>query len=573
MSVYLAFSIGPVQTFIAEARRTQDLRFGSYVLAQLAREAVSAVERVMEGSVIYPIPLDPDITEKAKRSVAVPSQLLAVFSEEKQAVEAAKYAAAAVQAEWDRVADRVRKKLETLPDFNKGAWEEQVQRFPKIYWVTYDDHDQSASYGESIRQVERALHLRKRLRDFEATHDEGLKCSVCGLRAVIGKTPFWDALSRRVNESQIKASSNEKLCAVCTTKRFALAYAYSPESYPSTSTMAAAPFIRALVEQFQQDPVSEVKEALERHRQALDELKGESNNGRFFNLSNPLPDFKKFQPNPGIPRNPALELLRWDGDTLFPETFAPNRLKNDYGIDLKDTTLGPVVSEAAQATRALIGVVRRQLPDVRPPTPYYALILMDGDRMGELLREAPNKGWHQSFSRALGIYADETVPKIVEQEHAGRLVYAGGDDVLALAPIDEALQIAERLRQAFCEAIREALEALEAPPLLPPDMSGGIAIAHHMSPLEVALRGVREAEKAAKGAYGRSALVVRLVKRSGVPMQMGMQWGAYQEGASKNPRVGLFQQLQDAFRGKQLASRFAHRLFEEAPVLAGLPEA
>jgi len=120
-----------------------------------------------------------------------------------------------------------------------------------------------------------------------------------------------------------------------------------------------------------------------------------------------------------------------------------------------------------------------------PPKTQVAILVMDGDRMGDLLLGDPARwqdvihpdvvekirkneyfrhtGWPellrlrrmsgpslQAFiSRALADFAHHIVPWVVEQEFSGRLIYAGGDDLLALAPTHEALKIAARLQELF----------------------------------------------------------------------------------------------------------------------------
>ena len=59
---------------------------------------------------------------------------------------------------------------------------------------------------------------------------------------------------------------------------------------------------------------------------------------------------------------------------------------------------------------------------------------------------------HAFINRALGNFSHRIVPWVVEREFSGRLIYAGGDDVLCIAPADEALDIAARLMQLFSAA-------------------------------------------------------------------------------------------------------------------------
>ena len=57
MSHLLAISVGPVQEFIAAARRTRDLWFGSYLLSEISRAVAKAVEN-QGGKLIFPASSD-----------------------------------------------------------------------------------------------------------------------------------------------------------------------------------------------------------------------------------------------------------------------------------------------------------------------------------------------------------------------------------------------------------------------------------------------------------------------------------------------------------------------------------
>ncbi|MCL6547238.1 MAG: type III-B CRISPR-associated protein Cas10/Cmr2, partial [Bryobacteraceae bacterium] len=124
---------------------------------------------------------------------------------------------------------------------------------------------------------------------------------------------------------------------------------------------------------------------------------------------------------------------------------------------------------------------------------YYALLMMDGDHMGAILsgeertaisflqsfhpmvREgfrrlsagdsqlekygnqkrpvSPNR--HLAISAALNDFSQIVAPHIVEVEHLGRLIYAGGDDVLAMLPVADVLSAMGRLRLAYSGGSRE----------------------------------------------------------------------------------------------------------------------
>jgi CRISPR-associated protein Cmr2 len=85
---------------------------------------------------------------------------------------------------------------------------------------------------------------------------------------------------------------------------------------------------------------------------------------------------------------------------------------------------------------------------------YFAVLAFDGDRIGQWVsgRVAPprtdRESWHRTFSRRLTVFALHCVRQIVNACE-GRLIYAGGDDVLALLPADTVLECARFLRDAY----------------------------------------------------------------------------------------------------------------------------
>ncbi len=223
--------------------------------------------------------------------------------------------------------------------------------------------------------------------------------------------------------------------------------------------------------------------------------------------------------------------------------------------------------------------------------------------------------YHLQFSEALGNFALLCARSIVEA-FDGRLIYAGGDDVVALLPADTALECARALRMAFQgePAIKEALRLnatelrdrhlraqARAPKAAPPpyyqklaaegcllhaehrgflkrldlvdqqqspipflvpgpaaECSVGIAIAHFKAPLQDVVRAAQAAEKRAKrkpehGGLDRSAVAVTLMKRSGEIIEWGAKW---QDG------LELYRSLADVLEADQLSAKFPHRFAE-----------
>jgi CRISPR-associated protein Cmr2 len=126
---------------------------------------------------------------------------------------------------------------------------------------------------------------------------------------------------------------------------------------------------------------------------------------------------------------------------------------------------------------------------------------------------------HSALSRALLDFSNQLVPYLTEQRYAGRLIYGGGDDVLAYTNLWEWDKWLWDIRQCFkgqpdphgefddqgdywqWSGDREKSPVAKRPLFTmgsKATISFGIAIAHHSVPLAIALESMWEAEKEAK---------------------------------------------------------------------------
>src|SRR4051812_16473962 len=71
MKNLMIFWIGPVQDFIATARRSRDLWYGSWMLSELSRAAAKEVVR-LSGSLIFPA--------DTQRTISIPNKILATVT-------------------------------------------------------------------------------------------------------------------------------------------------------------------------------------------------------------------------------------------------------------------------------------------------------------------------------------------------------------------------------------------------------------------------------------------------------------------------------------------------------------
>ena len=141
--------------------------------------------------------------------------------------------------------------------------------------------------------------------------------------------------------------------------------------------------------------------------------------------------------------------------------------------------------------------------------PYIAVLALDGDHMGGTLSGFKTQDEHRTFSEELATFARSVT--IAPED--GFLVYAGGDDVLAVVKATRAFDIARTLAAKFKQDVGHGLTA-----------SVGLAIGSTKAPLQDLVREAQAAEHRAKHAYGRDALAVSVLKRSGEILHWGCKW-------------------------------------------------
>ena len=171
------------------------------------------------------------------------------------------------------------------------------------------------------------------------------------------------------------------------------------------------------------------------------------------------------------------------------------------------------------------------------PSPYYVLLVADGDGMGRVIEElsrwdgAAGLGGHvrqQVFSRALSRFAArcrDIVGQRCEQPIGwGNLIYAGGDDVMALLPVDTALATVRALYDAFAASVSAPLSGVSSRPTL----SAAMVIAHSLEDLGTVRKvGENTLHRIAKEGLGRNSLAITLMKRSGEPLSVGGKWDVF----------------------------------------------
>lgn len=270
---------------------------------------------------------------------------------------------------------------------------------------------------------------------------------------------------------------------------------------------------------------------------------------------------------PALPRRLMKAELRQNRQWWETATKLPAYLERTEEEAKQEETAEHVETRLCEVEKAIGMKVER----------YYSLLLMDGDRLGAWLSgqntlkfedtfhtkvkkglssydsdtlkrylnmERPvSPARHMAISTALNGFALDLVRHVVEDVCLGKLLYAGGDDVMAMVAVRDLPKVMGLLREVYSGGMPEGQEMpFDAPELElkrgfvmwrnrlylamgeRATASCGAVVAHHQAPLAAVLRELRAAEKRAKGA-GRNRFSITVIKRSGGALDLTAEWG------------------------------------------------
>lgn len=511
MRYILAISVGPVQDFIAAARKTRDLWAGSEMLSEISRQVAIAVGGE-NCELIFPAPESVNAPE-----INIANKIVAIVPDEKDPATVADAARVRAQLLLDNWLTGVRQLDATIRADDAINWptaEAQVKDFLEFFaaWWPYKVDEE---YAHARDMADKLLAGRKALRDFmPAVSDEGVpKSSLDGGRdAVIDGRDFEKHPDKRL---ALGVSGKELLDGISLMKRL---YKKEDLRFVSVSRVAADPFLRAVAREFLLDLNTK-----------MDSLKGTS--------------FVQYL------RNTPEHFSGFPFDTNL--LFGP---PSDAEFEREGT--GP------EEKTALEEFWKQFEKDCSShgmrPYPYVAVLHADGDFMGGLISKITRKDKHREFSGILAEFAGEA--KDIVNSHFGSLVYSGGDDVLAFLPLDKALECADKLRAKFASLLKPIADEVLDPDDAKPSFSVGIAIGHFQAPLQTLVEWSRRAEKAAKqrkdhGKVVKNALAVHLHTHSA-----GDEYTEAVRGWEQDPVTSFWQKWIGYIQQKEISSGTAYHL-------------
>ncbi len=490
MEYLFAASIGPIQSFIASARRTSDLYFGSLLLSELSKAAAKSVtDQCGLESLIFPAPIKRE--ELAPSSdLNVANKIIAVINQPPQTM--GELVCKAIMERLNNFKDEaytgIRDKI-----YGNVA-DQQIKDFVEYFWVAVP-HEDEKQYVETRTKLEAVMAARKNTRNFSKVEWGSYrpKSSIDGqLESVIPEKKYSEKQDS-IEEKKRKARSlyidygagpAERLSGVDLLKRQGAIH----KGFPSTSHMATIPFLQRLTHIKDKETVTK---AWEDYIRVLKPIA----------ISPDLEQVYVFPPDP--------ILGTYDGSLLFEE-----RLVDIVEVDRRDQAK----LQKIQMVKTALGAFY-QAVDTPRPTPYYAILHADGDFMGTVIDHQQTPAAHRSLSQVLDGFARGV--KAIVNQHQGALVYAGGDDVVALLPLHTVLACTRALAENF----KEALKAFHNKDGQNPTLSAGIAIVHHLDPLQDSVELARKAEKKAKKEPQKNSLAITVSKRGGIDYTVVGEWG------------------------------------------------
>lgn len=630
----MVFSITPVQGFISRARKLRDFWAGSVILSLLAFEGICWVmENLGADHILYPSLIDqplvsaylekkwsvkdkfkPALWQKHPKQIAsfpnkflflVPFSRADVIADELKRHIVGKWRDMSAITR-DFLFDEINHLSETEKGYITDLFSRQTENFWDMHWAAVrlaakddrqeiedlldrkhwqnqfalfdivapllkqkgynpDDASRGILYSSSHTLVQAALAAEKTRRTITRREEPGEKCQMCGEFEVLHAATYEqnsasdykrhiDDFWKKINDgwkSQVDFKETEKLCAVCFIKRTInkavlknkehILYDVfkDADSYPSTTEMA-------LHEYFERNNIHDGK-----NKRDIAQKLHQSPNDKIF-TDYPIKDKDKYY-----------AILLMDGDNM-------GKLINGETIAATwEQVMHPAIVERLKQTNF----------DPLYRDTWKKIFNDDGVLKKRLITPAI----HAAISEALGDFSIYGVAKIID-DNQGKLIYAGGDDVCAIIPIENAVTAAQKIHDYYVSTFRfinmegksepVSKEWQPAPGKLSVNLgigkdisiSAGILICHHKESLSQMIKNAHELlKREAKNEAGRNACAIELRKRHGSSRYFVRQWSDHEGWEAFENIIKLL-----GGKNRQLSGSLMHRLEQMRPGITAL---
>lgn len=596
---FVSFVVGPVQPFIAAARSLKDLWSGSMMLSQLSFASLTPIlKQCGPTALVFPQlrgnalmdqwmrqehpalqDLIPEPSAESLRSPCLPNRWVALVPES-IAEDIVRACREAFYESWKEISDFAHelfsKSFSALDPLWDDLWDQQVNHFFELNtqvlpWNACDDESVARLLGHET---------------FESAFPEVQK-----IRDLANKIPKEDRPGYDQDSVGRWQARMDLMGRVLASQRMERNIPlYNPVEQSKHASFAPKCSLMGNIEQMGPPILNASAQFWQKAAKTNSLIKDGERFGAVALVKRAYPRYfsKKF--------SCRMEDLRLDDTATVAATAMLSREKLDIS-SLRKSALDAGTSWSGQWLHGREDnppeIIRKYIStyENRSEIPaYYAILVMDGDHMGQWLqgqktpslrqimhtdiveyfrrqgiekeldvRRAVSPALHASISEALGNFSLQLAPSIVDK-HQGTLVYAGGDDVLALLPLETALDCAKELYQAFRGDTEDGS----------PDgyvrhkgrdwltmgtrstVSAGLTVVHYKEDLRVALETARQAESFAKN-RGRDQLTLQICRHSGEWCNTPLYWD----------EIDDFQALLKLFLSDgefSLTNRWAYRL-------------
>ena len=487
MPQLIEIAFGPVQDFIAAARRTADLWAGSRLLSEVARAAGQSL--LVDGAqLIYPA------EERIRNRESHQSNISNVLLAQIDAADAqpAEIATRAIAAARRVLTDKGEDALKRHPGLRQDIFRAQLQDALEAY-AAWAEFTGELDYKDGYKNLKKTFAQRKNTRDFLPFSDDCQplpKNSFDGLReTVLPEEKHWRGKWR-----ELRLNAGEQLDALGVLKRM---IGREDEGKFTPLTRLAAHDWLCQLNSIDLETLGNAYEALVKHGIAT-----------------------RVQSNEG-----AYRAFPYDARLLYQE-----RLQGAYA----EAEECDEPQAAKDDLKQLEKIARPIWRKYGHPLPYAAILVADGDRMGKFVAAAQTAEHHGTLTLALTKFADEAIK--ICRDGSGQAVYAGGEDVMALLPLSAILTVPAELSRQFGNDIAALSKELSdlGHAEQAPTLRVGVAIAHILQPLGTIRNFGNAAEKYAKGLSGTdqqgNALGLRLHIRAGHVLSLRLPFQAEGDG-------------------------------------------
>lgn len=201
---------------------------------------------------------------------------------------------------------------------------------------------------------------------------------------------------------------------------------------------------------------------------------------------------------------------------------------------------------------------------------YICVVQADGDNMGSIISALKNEEV-MTLSAALLDYGKTACQKL--KDFGGLPIYAGGDDLLFLAPVvsdqGNIFGLLSEIDDCYKKTVDEAMgeNKISRPEKdgkeLHTSLSYGLSVSYYKYPLYEALKSARELLfGAAKNVQGKNAIAWCLRKHSGTGFS-----GSFCKDASGGQVYQIFTKLMTCSESEEVISAIAHKLRQNEDLL------